>query len=275
MRRRCASPSTNHMIDALAPDRADQPFSKAILPGWSRCGRPVSDAHGTQSACDDGAVDPIAVSDHVAWSLVPGECLRDLSRDPICGRVCCDVDPDKISATEPDDDESIEQVETDGRNNEQVHGGNVRRVVMQEGPPSLAGRPSPFDHVLGDARLPDLKPKLEQLSMNARRAPKRILHAHPADQSAQLRVDLWTPSLWARLPTPVAAKAGSVPPHEGLRPGDCENPQDCWEPTIQLDKEQAIMVREPDATVQAAPQHIQLVSKHGVLGFKPQLRLEW
>jgi hypothetical protein len=52
--------------------------------------------------------------------------------------------------------------------------GNVRRVVMQEGPPSLAGRPSPFDHVLGDARLPDLKPKLEQLSMNARRAPQRI-----------------------------------------------------------------------------------------------------
>src|SRR6516164_4890492 len=82
------------------------------------------------------------------------------------------------------------------------------------------------------------------------------------------------PPLWARLPTPVAAKAGSVPPHEGLRPDDCENPQDCWEPTIQLDKEQAIMVREPDATVQAAPQHIQLVSKHRVLSVKPQLRLK-
>jgi TPP-dependent trihydroxycyclohexane-1,2-dione (THcHDO) dehydratase len=83
-----------------------------------------------------------------------------LSRNPIGGRICCDIDPDKISATEPDDDESIEQVETDGRNNEQVHGGNVRRVVMQEGPPCLAGRPSPFDHVLGDARLRDLKPEL-------------------------------------------------------------------------------------------------------------------
>jgi hypothetical protein len=32
-------------------------------------------------------------------------------------------------------------VETDSWNNEQVHGGNVRRVVTQEGPPSLAGRP--------------------------------------------------------------------------------------------------------------------------------------
>ena len=31
----------------------------------------VPDAHGTQSACDDGAVDAIAVSDHVTGSPVP------------------------------------------------------------------------------------------------------------------------------------------------------------------------------------------------------------
>src|SRR5580704_9656922 len=35
------------------------------------------------------------------------------------------------------------------------------------------------------------------------------------------------------------------------------------------------MVREPNATMQLAPQDIQLLSKHRVLSFKPQLRLEW
>src|ERR1700731_4446819 len=35
------------------------------------------------------------------------------------------------------------------------------------------------------------------------------------------------------------------------------------------------MVRQPDATVQPAPQDMQLMSKHRVLSFKPQLRLEW
>jgi hypothetical protein len=35
------------------------------------------------------------------------------------------------------------------------------------------------------------------------------------------------------------------------------------------------MVREPDATMQLAPQNIQLMSKHRVLSFKPCLRLEW
>src|SRR5229473_948359 len=44
---------------------------------------------------------------------------------------------------------------------------------------------------------------------------------------------------------------------------------------MQLDKEQAIMVREPDATMQLTPQDNQLMSKHRVLSFKPQLRLEW
>ena len=35
------------------------------------------------------------------------------------------------------------------------------------------------------------------------------------------------------------------------------------------------MVRKPDATMQPAPRDNQLMSKYRVLGFKPQLRLEW
>src|ERR1700720_3716507 len=86
---------------------------------------------------------------------------------------------------------------------------------------------------------------------------------------------LRSPSPRARLPTPVATKAGPVPSQERLGLDDCENLQDRWKPAIQLDKEPAIMVREPDATTQLAPQNIQLMSKHRVLSFKSQLRLEW
>src|SRR6266478_1209085 len=88
------------------------------------------------------------------------------------------------------------------------------------------GGPRPFDHVLRDARLRDLKPELEQFAVNARRAPKRIFDAHPPDQRAQLRVDRRSPSQWARLPTPVATKTGPMPTHERLGPDDGENLQD-------------------------------------------------
>jgi hypothetical protein len=47
----------------------------------------------------------------------------------------------------------------------------------------------PLDHVLGDARLRDLKPQLEQFAVNAWRAPKWVLDTHPPDQRAQLRLD--------------------------------------------------------------------------------------
>jgi hypothetical protein len=83
--------------------------------------------------------------------------------------------------------------------------------------------------------------------VDARRAPKRVLNAHPSNQCAQLCLDLWPTSPSTRFPTPVTAKADPVP----------------------------IMVRQPHATMQLATQDIQLVSKHSVLSFKPQLRLEW
>jgi hypothetical protein len=46
------------------------------------------------------------------------------------------------------------------RDNKQVHGGKVWSMIAQEGSPSLAWRPASLDHVLGDARLSDLKPSL-------------------------------------------------------------------------------------------------------------------
>src|SRR6202790_1929603 len=163
----------NDVVHTFTPDRSDQPFDKAILPRRGWCGRLVPDAHGAQSACDSAAIDPVAIADEVVRSLIPGKCLGYLTCNPFGRRVCCDVDPDEVSAAEPDDDEGIEQVETNSWNNKQCYGGNVRRVFTQEGPPSLAGWPPSLDHVLGDARLRDLKPELEQLAVNAWGAPKR------------------------------------------------------------------------------------------------------
>src|ERR1700736_6056125 len=216
----------NAAVQRLVPDRSDQPFGKAILPGRGRCNRFVPNAHGSQPACDDGAIDPIAITDHVTRSTVPRKCLGDLACDPLRRRIGCDVDPDKISAINPYYYEAIQQFEANGGDHERIHGGNVRSVVSQKGLPPLTVRSTTLDHVLGDTRLRDLKPELEQFAVNAWRTPKGIFDAHPPDQYAQLYVDLWSPSLWSRLPTPVAAKAGSVPTHERLGPDDGENLQD-------------------------------------------------
>ena len=120
------------------------------------------------------------------------------------------------------DDEDIEQVKANGRGNEQVHGGDVERMMRHP----RGGRSASLDHVLRDAGLSDLKAELEQLAMDARRSPQRIVVAHPPDQRSQVRVDLRPASKGAGFPTPVPAEAGSVPSHEGLGADDCDDLED-------------------------------------------------
>jgi hypothetical protein len=116
-----------------------------------------------------------------------------LTRDLFCRRIWCDADPDEVSTVQPNDNEGIEQIEANGRNNEQVHGGDIWGVITQEGTPSLAWRSTTLDHILGHRRLSDLKAELEQFAVDARCAPKRVLDAHPPDQRPQVRVDLRRP----------------------------------------------------------------------------------
>src|SRR3984893_17815439 len=97
----------NDVVQALAPDRSDQPLGKAILPGRSWCNWLISDAHGAKSACDNGAVDPMAVPDHIARSPIPRKCLGDLACNPLRCRVGCDVDPDELSAMNPHNHDAV------------------------------------------------------------------------------------------------------------------------------------------------------------------------
>jgi hypothetical protein len=63
------------VVHTLASDRSDQSFGKAILPRRGRRYRLIPNAHGANSAHDDGAKDLIPIPDEVTWRLIPGECL--------------------------------------------------------------------------------------------------------------------------------------------------------------------------------------------------------
>src|SRR5882724_2040164 len=263
------------MIETLTPDRPDQPFGKAILPGRGWCGRLVPDAHGTQSARDDNAIDSIPISDHIPRSHVPRKSLGYLTCNPLRRRVACDVNPDEISAIKPYNHEAVEHSEVNCRGNEQIHSGNVRRVVSQKGAPPLAWGTAPLDHVLGDACLSQFKPELEQFAVDARRTPKQILPAHLPDQRAQFRLDRRPPSPSTRLPTPIAAKAGPMPTYQRFGSNNHDSRKDRREPAIELNEEPAIVGRETSPALQLTPQDHQLMSERSLLSLKPDLRLEW
>src|SRR5438445_5159140 len=65
------------MVDALAPNRSDQPFGEAVLPRRAWGDGLVADAHGAQSVRDGSAVDAIPITDQVARRLSPRECFGE------------------------------------------------------------------------------------------------------------------------------------------------------------------------------------------------------
>jgi len=73
----------------------------------------------------------------------------------------------------------------------------------------------------------------------------------------------------------ISTKASTMPAHEGLGSDDHDNIQDRREPSVQLNKEPAIAVREPGPPLHLTPQDDQLMAERCILCFKPALRLDW
>jgi hypothetical protein len=67
----------------------------------------------------------------------------------------------------PQNDQDKQQPKADGWHDQEVHGADAPRMIVQKGLPGLRP-PSPTSrHVLGDCRLGDLDAELEQLAVDA------------------------------------------------------------------------------------------------------------
>src|SRR4030095_1005774 len=111
-----------------------------------------------------------------------------------------------------------------GRDYEQIHGGNLRHMIAQEGAPSLTWRSTPLDYVLGHCRLRDLKSELEQFAVDTRRSPKRVLDAHSPDQSAHLRADLRCRAPARQPGAPANTSTDEIRPDANARASRAERP---------------------------------------------------
>ncbi len=82
-------------------------------------------------------------------------------------------------------DQTIEKLEPDGRYNDEIHRCNAIAMVLKEGLPRLTTRIATTPHhVLGDCGLRNPIAEQQQLTMDPRRTPKRVLLADLVDQIA-------------------------------------------------------------------------------------------
>src|SRR4029453_7764981 len=203
------------MIQALAPKRSDQAVSVWILPGRPRRYWPVANPHCPKSTREGLPVCAIVVVHQIGRRRVPRERLYDLLRQPLSGRIPGYRKPQQLSPSMAQHKKGKQAFEGQRWNHAEINCCNRLRVIAQECPPGLGRRSAASHHVLGDRRLGELEPKLEQFAMNSRSPPQWIVFAHPPDETAQLALDSGPTWPSSRFPAPVGPKSASMPPQDG------------------------------------------------------------
>jgi len=175
--------------------------------------------------------------------------------------------PDKVSAFQPDNDRALEQQPC-------WHKHRTCHWCEASAEEANAGR---LTMSLGDARLRRPQAELEQLTVDARCAPQRIVRGSFAGSApAAFSVDLRPASQGAGIQRRACdRRAGTVPRIHGLElPDDRVIAFNRREPSIQWFKEQRHRHLELDATTHLSPQHGQLMPERSVLCLSPALRLD-
>jgi hypothetical protein len=126
-----------NMVEALAPDRADQAFRERILPGAVRRREDFADAHALHAAPELLAIDLVTVAEEIGGGRVVRERGDDLVRGPDSGRVLGDVEVDDPPAMVGKHDEDEQDAPARGGHGEEIDGDQVPDMVGEEGPPGL------------------------------------------------------------------------------------------------------------------------------------------
>ena len=205
----------DHMVQAFPPNGSNHPLHVGSLPGGARRGQNFADAHVSHLLSEVRAEDSIAVAQQVARQLVEGKGIPQLLPRPLRGRVRGHVAVENAPSVMGQNQKHIENLETEGGHAEEVDRDQLREVIVQEGAPGLRRRLATAHHVFADAGLADVDAQLEQLPVNPRCTPPRILPAHPADQASDLVGNRGPSGLAApHLPGPEPAKASTMPGHD-------------------------------------------------------------
>jgi hypothetical protein len=75
----------DHVVEAVAPNRADQAFGERILPRTSSSREDLLDPHTLHALSEGVAVDGVLIAQEVGRGRVVGEGVHDLLSGPRCG----------------------------------------------------------------------------------------------------------------------------------------------------------------------------------------------
>jgi hypothetical protein len=177
----------------------------------------------TPPACDPVSRQGTKTLDlSIPTNLCPGsEMLRTVLDDPTAGRMRGDVEVQDTTPVMANDEKAVEQVESDGGDSKEVHGGNGFAMIVKTRKPKLrrfriSGCAA---HPAGDRTLRYIEAEHEEFAVDARRTPGGIFNDHLKDQVTDffgnsLPAAHWVSGLAQH--GPVQSESSAVPAHNCL-----------------------------------------------------------
>src|ERR1022692_4360114 len=176
----------NDMVEQVSSAALNPTFRDAILPGTLEGGPHRLHLQGSNRCGNLKSVLPIPVKDQKPGSRLERKRFPQLLDGPQAGRVLGHVEVQDAPTVVADHEEAIEHAERDRRDGEEIHSGDRFPMVAQKREPTpgwfgISRRPA---HPAGNGSLRDIKTQHEELTVDARRSPSRILGHHSEDQLA-------------------------------------------------------------------------------------------
>jgi hypothetical protein len=211
----------NDVVQQVAPTTLNPSLRDAVLPGTlERCPH-RTDIHRPNNNRNFQAVLAISIENEKPRSGLIWEGLAQLLHDPTTGGMPRNIEMDDTPTTVTDDEEIVEKIESDCWHCEEVHGGNGFSMIAQKGEPAfrrlrISWR---FAHPAGNGSFGNIETEHQELTVNPRRAPGRVLGHHTEDEIPYF---FGNPPPPGHSPspgdhTPIERESRSVPPHNGLR----------------------------------------------------------
>src|SRR6476469_8802928 len=114
--------------------------------------------------------DTIPIAEQISRRGVPWKSFPELLCSPLCSRVCGYSEVKDTPTLVRQDKEDVQNLKTDGRHGEEVHGYKALPVIFEKSPPPLGRRLAVPNEILAHAGLPDVDAELEQLAVHAWRS---------------------------------------------------------------------------------------------------------
>lgn len=205
------------MVQDLPPATSDPAFGDTVLPGGLRARWLGLQTRCLQERHDVGVEFRIPIEDRVTIWAGFRKCLAQLLHDPLRGRVTSNVEMQNSASPMLDNEKAIEHLEGHRWHGEEVKCHNHLAVILEKGKPALARVTAALypAQVTSYASFRDNEAEFQELAMDLRRSPFRILVGQSPHQTTDLLGDLRPTTARARAPAPVEPKTGAMPADNG------------------------------------------------------------